>query len=407
MAHSGDHFRCILHILTLGALSAAAGCAGPTRDRAVPLQLQDRAVISGLSPAVRTWGAALNPAFQDELIESVQRERAYRTSSGQTGALPPAEFLAISGGGANGAFGAGLLTGWTAAGNRPTFKAVTGISTGALIAPFAFLGPEYDPTLRRFYTGVTTRDILTQRSMLAALFDDALTDNAPLRQLIATLVDKKLLDAIAEEYRKGRLLLIGTTNLDAQRAVIWNVGAIATSGHPRALELVRDILIASAAIPAAFPPVMLDVEVDGQHYQEMHVDGGTVTQVFLYPPSLKVKEVAEAAGVQRERRVYIIRNARLEPEWAESKPRTLSIAGRAVSSLITTQGVGDLYRTYVNAQRDGIDYNLVSIPLEFKLQPREAFDREYMQKLFDVGFELGKKGGFWKKVPPAFEGPSS
>jgi predicted acylesterase/phospholipase RssA len=393
--------------MALAVMMVTAGCAGPARQRAVPLERQDRAVIPGLSPAVRTWGAAVNPEFQAELLESVRREREFRSSSGQTGPLPPAEFLAISGGGANGAFTAGLLNGWTAAGNRPQFKAVTGISTGALIAPFAFLGPEHDATLRRFYTEITTRDILTQRSMLAALSDDALTDNAPLRRLIATLVDQKLLEAIAEEYRKGRLLLIGTTNLDAQRGVIWNVGAIATSGHPRALELVRDILIASAAIPAAFPPMMIDVEVDGQHYQEMHVDGGTVTQVFLYPPSLKVRELAEAAGVQRERRVYIIRNARLEPEWSETPRRTLSIAGRAVSSLIATQGIGDLYRTYLNAQRDGIDFNLVFIPRDFKRQSREAFDREYMQKLFDVGFETGRKGGCWTKVPPAFEGDAS
>ena len=382
---------------------AAAGC-GPTRQRAVPLEMQDRAMIRGLSPAVRTWGAAASPEFMEEMLASVQREREFRASSGQTDALPTAEFLAISGGGANGAFTAGLLNGWTAAGNRPQFKAVTGISTGALIAPFAFLGPAYDETLRKFYTGITTKDILTQRSMLAAISDDALTDNAPLRRMLATIVDQKLLDAIATEYGRGRLLLIGTTNLDAQRAVIWNVGAIAASGHPRALELVRDILIASAAIPAAFPPIMIDVEVDGQHYQEMHVDGGTVTQVFLYPPSLKVKEIAEAAGVHRDRRVYIIRNARFAPDWAETPRRTLSIAGRAVSSLIATQGIGDLYRTYLNAQRDGIDYNLAAIPGDFKLQPREAFDKEYMQKLFDVGFEMGQKGGFWKKVPPAFDG---
>ena len=400
---SGQVWRVRLFI-TIAVASAAAGCAGPARQRAVPLDLQDRAVIGGLSPAVRTWGAAVNPAFHEALLESARREREFRTSSGQTGPLPVAEFLAISGGGANGAFTAGLLNGWTAAGNRPQFKAVTGISTGALIAPFAFLGPAYDETLRKFYTGITTKDILTKRSMLAALFDDALTDNTRLRRLLATLVDQKLLDAIAAEYRKGRLLLIGTTNLDAQRAVIWNVGAIAASGHPRALELIRDIMVASAAIPAAFPPVMVDVEVDGQHYQEMHVDGGTVTQVFLYPPSLKVKEAAEAAGIRRDRRVYIVRNARLEPEWAETQRRTLSIAGRAVSSLIATQGIGDLYRTYLNTQRDGIDYNLVAIPNDFKLQAKEPFDREYMQKLFDVGFEMGKKGGFWKKVPPGFEG---
>jgi len=404
MAHSGNQVRHGLQLIVLVTVSAAAGCAGPVRQRAVPPELQDRALISGLSPAVRTWGAAVNREFQEALFESARREQEFRTSSGQTGPLPVAEFLAISGGGANGAFTAGLLNGWTAGGNRPQFKAVTGISTGALIAPFAFLGPTHDETLRKFYTGVTTKDVLTQRSMFAALFDDALTDNTPLRRLIATLVDQKLLDAIAAEYRKGRLLIIGTTNLDAQREMIWNVGAIAASGHPRAVELVRDIMIASAAIPAAFPPVMIDVEVDGQHYQEMHVDGGTVTQVFLYPPSLKLKELSEAAGFKRDRRVYIIRNARFDPEWAETQRRTLSIAGRAVSSLIATQGVGDLYRTYLNAQRDGIDYNLVAIPTDFRLQPREVFDREYMQKLFDVGFEMGKKGGFWKKTPPAFEG---
>ncbi|MDM8007666.1 MAG: patatin-like phospholipase family protein [Phycisphaerae bacterium] len=405
MAHSGSQVRYGLRLIVLAAVSAAAGCAGAVRQRAVPPELKDRAVISGLSPAVRTWGSAVNPEFQEALLESVRREREFLRSSGQTGPLPVAEFLAISGGGANGAFTAGLLNGWTAAGNRPQFKAVTGISTGALIAPFAFLGPAYDETLRKFYTGITTKDVLTERSKLAAIFDDALTDNAPLRRLIASLVDQKLLDAIAAEYRKGRLLMIGTTNLDAQREMVWNVGAIAASGHPRAVELVRDIMIASAAIPAAFPPVMIDVEVDGQHYQEMHVDGGTVTQVFLYPPSLKIKEASEAAGFKRDRRVYIIRNARFEPEYVETQRRTLSIAGRAVSSLIATQGIGDLYRTYLNARRDGIDYNLVAIPDDFRLQPREVFDREYMQKLFDVGHDMGRKGYPWQKFPPGFDEP--
>jgi hypothetical protein len=393
-------------LFTIIVLSIATGCGMPTRRHAVPADAQDRAVISGMSPAVRTWGTVLNPAFQQEIVESVRRERAHRIASGQTGPLPLAEFLAISGGGSRGAFAAGLLNGWTAAGNRPEFKAVTGVSTGALIAPFAFLGPDHDATLRRFYTEITTKDILTRRSLLAALFDDAVTDNAPLRRLVGDLIDQKLLDTIAVEYRKGRLLLIGTTNLDAQRAVIWNVGAIAASGHPRALELVRDVMIASATIPAAFPPVMIDVEVDGQHYQEMHVDGGAVARVFLYPPSLKIREVTEAAGVRREHRVYIVQNDRIEPGWAETPRRTLGIAVRAMSLMLTSHGVGDLYRTYLNTQRDGIDYNLAWIPAEFKVQPREPFDREYMQKLFDVGFEIGKKGGFWKKVPPGFDGES-
>ncbi len=407
MRRAYDATQRLGQLCALAALICAPGCAGPTRRAAVPPELRDQAVISGMPPGIRTWGSTVAPEFQAELTEALRREQAYRASIGETGPLPMAEFLAISGGGADGAFTAGLLSGWTAAGNRPQFKAVTGISTGALVAPFAFLGSDYDATLRKFYTGVSTRDVMKKRNMLAAISDDALTDNAPLRRLVGGLVDQELVDAIAAEHRKGRVLAIGTTNIDAQREVVWNVGAIAASGHPRAMQLIRDIMIASAAIPAAFPPMMFDVEVDGRHYEEMHVDGGTVTQVFLYPPSLKLRDLAQAAGTVRERRVYIIRNARLERDYTETPRRTLSIAGRAVSTLIATQGIGDLYRTYLNAQRDGIDYNLVFIPSDFTLQAREPFDREYMQKLFDVGFEMGRKGGFWMKTPPGFDNQPS
>jgi hypothetical protein len=135
----------------------------------------------------------------------------------------------------------------------------------------------------------------------------------------------------------------------------------------------------------------------------MHVDGGVATQVFLYPPSVKLREIAEGAGVQRQRRLYIIRNARLEPDSLETPRRTLRIGGRAVSVVISTQGLGDLYRTYLNAQRDGVDYNLTFIPSSFKELPREPFDREYMQKLYQVGFEMGCTGGFWRKTPPAYD----
>ncbi|MEW6250858.1 MAG: patatin-like phospholipase family protein [Planctomycetota bacterium] len=405
MARLRNHLPHALVLLIIGAGCGLAGCAGPTRQRAVPLELQDRALIPGLTPAVRTWGSGLNPEFHRELLESVRREQAYRASTGQHGPLPPAEFLAISGGGQNGAFTAGLLCGWTAAGNRPVFKAVTGISTGALIAPFAFLGPKYDETLRRVYTRVRTRDILTPRPLLAALFSDALADNRPLWRLLESVVDQKLVDEIAAEYAKGRVLFIGTTNLDARRAVIWNVTAIAASGSPRALELIRSIMIASAAIPAAFPPVFIEVAVDGGHYYEMHVDGGAMTQVFLYPPSVKLKEQAAAAGIVRERRAYIIRNARLDPDWAQTERRTLKIAARAIDALLATQGVGDLYRTYLNTQRDGVDYNLAFIPPTFKCSPKEAFDMAYMNELFKVGYDLARGGYPWQKAPPSFETP--
>lgn len=404
MRLSSHRFRQVVESFTAGlALLAMSGCAGPTRGPAVPADIQDRAVIPGLTPAIRTWGSGLNPDFQRELLASIQREQEHLRSTGHSGPLPRADFLAISGGGADGAFTAGLMNGWTAAGNRPVFKAVTGISTGALIAPFAYLGSDYDATLKKFYTQVRTHEILRERGALAALGDDALADTTPLRGLIKDLIDPKLVEAIAREYQRGRLLMIGTANLDAQRGVIWNIGAIAASNHPRKAELIRDILIASAAIPAAFPPVMFDVEADGKRYQELHADGGTVTQVFLYPPSMKLREQAEAAGATRERRAFIIRNSRFEPTWQETKRRTLPIAGRAVSTLIATQGIGDMYRTYLNTQRDGIDFNLAFIPADFTEQPSEAFDPKYMQKLYDVGYELGRKGYPWMKTPPRFQ----
>ncbi|HMR33990.1 MAG TPA: patatin-like phospholipase family protein, partial [Geminicoccus sp.] len=316
--------------------------------------------------------------------------------------LPPADFLAISGGGENGAFGAGLLVGWTERGDRPVFKGVTGISTGALTAPFAFLGSDYDDDLRRVYTEITAADVLTPRSYFSAMMLDAAADTTPLRQTIARYFDQAMLDAIAREHDKGRILLIGTTNLDARRPIIWNVTEIAASHRPGALELLHDILVASAAIPGAFPPVLVDVELDGKPYQEMHVDGGASAQVFIYPPSLDVSARDAERGLTRERHLYIIRNSRLDPDWVQVQRRTLSIAGRAISSLIQTQGVGDLYQIYLTTQRDGFDYNLAYIPTSFDRPLNEPFESAYMQELFEVGHQMALAGYPWAKAPPTF-----
>ncbi len=252
-----------------------AGCAGPIRKDAVPLDLTTQAVVPGLAE-VRYRAGIDKKAILKEGMDSFRREQAYLQSRGHTGPIPPAIFLAVSGGGDNGAFGAGLLNGWTAAGTRPEFKLVTGISTGALIAPFAFLGPAYDDELREFYTSVTPADILKMRSFLAVITSDAVADNAPLWKLVEKQVDRAVLDAIAAEYQKGRLLLVATVDLDARQAVLWNMTKIAASQDPKALDLFRSVMIASAAIPGTFPPVMIDVEANGERYQEMHVDGGTM-----------------------------------------------------------------------------------------------------------------------------------
>jgi hypothetical protein len=376
-----------------------SGCSLPVRQSAVPQQLTEKAEVVGM-PGIRYVVRAEMPGFTQDAMESYYREQAYLAQQGQNGSLPLANFLALSGGGDNGAFGSGLLAGWTATGNRPEFKTVTGISTGGLIAPFAFLGPKYDSPLKEVFTSSSPKDILEMRSFLAAVFDDALADNAPLARLLNKYVTEDMLKEIAREHAKGRLLLISTTNLDANQAVIWNMGKIAASGHPKALELFRKIMLASAAIPGTFPPVMIDAEVNGQHYQEMHVDGGATAQVFLYPPALKVARLSKQRGVVRERRLYLIRNARLDPDWAEVERRTLSIAGRAINSLIQSQGVGDLYKIYAEAQRDGIDFNLAYIPKSFNAPHREEFDTNYMRKLYQTGYELAARGYQWEKIPP-------
>ena len=269
-------------IFVLGLNFSVAGCASTDRLPAVPLSMASKINVD--IPDARFY-----PDTDGQRMAALgfqAYKRAYATHHGN---LPTAYFLAISGGGDDGAFGAGLLAGWTARGDRPEFGLVTGVSTGALSAPFAFLGREYDAKLKQVYTDTNAGDIFSKRSILAAVANDAMTDTTPLRNIIASFVDEAMIAQIAEEYAKGRLLLIMTTNLDQGRSVIWNIGAIAASDFPGKRDLIINILRASAAIPGLFPPVMLDVSIDGTRYQEMHVDGGAVAQAFLYPPTLNLK----------------------------------------------------------------------------------------------------------------------
>jgi len=381
------------------ALTGASGCATPDRLPAVPYASLPQAAAAAQGP-VRFLVARESDSFAAEARSALAKERQWLASQGHTGALPPAYYLAISGGGDNGAYGAGFINGWTASGTRPQFKGVTGISTGALIAPFAFLGPKYDYVLQRVYTQTSQKDIFKKRGLIKGIFGDGLADTRPLASVIASYVNQPFLDEIAAEYAKGRVLLIGTTNLDSLEPVIWNMGAIAASKDPGAIKLFRQILLASASIPGAFPPVMIDSSLGGTHYQEMHVDGGTVAQVFLYPPSLSF-----AGAPERKRVLYIIRNARMDVEWLSVERRTLSIATRAIASLTRTQGIGDLYRIYTTTQRDGIDFNLTYIPASFDVPHNEEFDTNYMRSLYGVGFEAAKAGYQWQKYPPGFESP--
>lgn len=388
------------------ALLFLAGCASaPSRMDAVPVAVTAQAEIPGM-PGVRYVPGVDATGLFNLGVEGLRREQAFLAGKGHQGPLPPTTYLAVSGGGDNGAFTAGLLNGWTATGSRPEFKLVTGISTGALIAPFAFLGSKYDATLKEVYTTISPEDVLKPRSLLKGFFSDAMADNTPLWNLTRKTVNEALLKEIAAEYAKGRFLLIGTADIDARRPIIWDMGRIATYGGPEALDLFVSVMIASASIPAGFPPVMIDVEADGRRYQEMHVDGGIVAQVFAYPASLSEKDLRAATGVTRERRLYVIRNARLDPDWAQTDRQTMSIAARAVSSLIHSQGIGDLYRIFATTQRDGVDFNLAFIPASFDFPHREEFDNAYMRALYAEGETSARQGFPWAKIPPGFDMPA-
>lgn len=389
-----------------GALALAAfgltgaGCALPGRGPAVPRRAAGEAKVLGV-PNERFLIPQDIPALVREYEAALERRRRYR---GEHGLAPDGRYgmLAVSGGGEDGAFGAGLLNGWSAHGTRPVFDLVTGVSTGALTAPFAFLGSEWDGPLRGVYTDITPADVLERRFLSAALTHDALADNAPLFRTIARYLDDRMLAGIAQGYREGRLLMVGTANLDAQLPVTWNLGAIAASGHPGALDLVRRILLASAAVPGAFPPVMLDVTVGGARYQEMHVDGGAFTQVFLYPRRLTELRRAQVSSGTRvvPARAYIIRNARLDPDWAMVDRRTLTIASRAIATMIASGGYNDLVRIWTTTRQDGVDFNLAFIGEDFTGTYSEPFEQAYMRQLFAYARDRAVRGYDWAKQPP-------
>ncbi|WP_419420800.1 patatin-like phospholipase family protein [Legionella sp. D16C41] len=380
-------------------------CTQASLYRALPNQLENEAQVLGFKD-IRAWGDRQSLAMEKSAQEAVKQElKVYGNR------LPTSiNALALSGGGADGAFGAGLLYGWSKNGTRPEFKLVSGISTGALIAPFAFLGPKYDEKLKELYTTLADEDVYELKNPLAIAFtyikpvlSPSAATNQPLARLIKKIVNQKMLNEIAREHLKGRRLLIGTTQLNAQRLVIWDIGAIAVSGNPNSLELLHKILLASSALPGFFPPQYFKMEYKGKIYKEMHVDGGVETQVMLFENAITpFARVSHDSQKNIKRHLYIIRNLKVFPEWENVSPQLHNIASRVIATLTKTQGVGDLYRIYVYCQRDNIDYNLAFIPSSFVEKPKSLFDHRYMRKLFNEGYILGKKGYSWNKYPPNF-----
>jgi len=383
------------------ALTILTGCATEIIRNPVPA-----AAVADLPPLValeggRTWGdevpADIRAEFKRHLPNMTRLAHEARVT--KNGKLQ-VNILALSGGGPDGAFGAGVLTGWTQRGDRPEFHLVTGVSAGAIIAPFAFLDPDYDPVLKEIWTQYQTNQLLTPQILPGILGGPALADTSPLRHLIAKYVDRAFLAKVAAEYRRGRVLTVGTTNLDAKRPVVWNMGEIALKGTPEAVELFRDVIQASAAIPGLFTPVNIKVVVNGRTYDELHVDGGVTRQVYVAPLNVPYEQYNQFYSRPPQRRLFIIQNGKLTAEYEPVEEKTLPIAATSISTLLTSQSRGDIYRIYRMALDAGVDFHMLAIPDTFQVQRKQAFDPVYQKALFEEGVRLGRSPNAWSRSPP-------
>lgn len=379
-----------------------SGCA--TLRHAAPEDMSEDATISGMRD-IRAFGGKPSEVFIKDFMSLLEHDKKEGTFFNP---FPKTYItLAISGGAQNGAYGAGLLNGWSQSGTRPEFDIVTGISAGAIIAPFAFVGKVYDQKLKELFTKYSTKDIIQRKGLLHMIFGDSLVSVKPLEYLIEKSFDKVLLKKIAELYSQGRRLYVGTTDLDSKKLVIWDMGKIAYAGNDKALQLFRDIILASASIPAVFPPVFINVENGHKIYNEMHVDGSIAKDVFfIYDVSQGLDKVAKERGINTadiKFKLYVIRNGYVNTFWKEVPDTLASIAGQSYDLMTNTKSVGDIYQLYVLTKARGGDFNLAYISSDQPPQDKEFFDSVEMRRLFNIGFNEAAEGYPWKKFPPGLE----
>jgi|SRR5580692_5137228 predicted acylesterase/phospholipase RssA len=362
-------------------------------------------IVAGCSSLPRIQYTAVDAASARILDLDVLRRYTDEPASafadeGRFASRPgPRTYLALSGGGADGAYGAGVLNGWTASGTRPDFSIVSGVSTGALIAPFAFLGSSYDAKLRDAYTGGIAESLVDMPNILNVLFGSGLFGNARLRELVAHYVDQDMLDAIAAEHAKGRDLFIVTTNLDTQRTVMWDMGRIAAVKSPAAMSLFRDVTAASASIPVVFSPMLIDAEANGRRFQEMHVDGGVTAPILTLPEAFLLRSAALTRGLRLN--IYILINDKVESDFQLVPNSTIDIAARASATVTKAQIRSVLYATYDFTRRNNLRFNLTYIDKDVPSSGSFGFRTSYMRALYQYGYDKAKTGQLWAKAPPS------
>jgi len=369
----------------IAALLAASGCT--SRPAAPP------AAAGPLLP----WGA-IDVKEVPPALPALERDREGR---------PVYAVLALSGQGSRGAFGAGLLGGWSASGTRPRFQVVTGVSTGALMATFAFLGPEHDDDLRALYTEIPTRGFHRRLGLFSSVSRGGVYGPEPLRALLEQRVDEHVLAAVAAEHKEGRRLYLGSTNMDTNELLVWDMGAIASSDRPDRLERYHDVILASMSTPVTFPPVYIDVEVEGQQYGQMHFDGAIKAPILLRGFMVEAPRAIEQAGLSPADvriEIYAIVNGPLlgDPIFdLPVNPTMRDISEATLAAMYISARDLSLYRSYILARRAGFDFNVAAIPSDFEQTPLpHVFELQKLQKLFDIGYEAAASGYPWLKHPP-------
>ncbi len=371
---------CMTSLLTLGGCSRAV-----IRDTSAT-----HAEELGESPeTVRTLNA--DQQFVELPIASVA-QRAHGMQSEE-----PFRVLALSGGGAEGAFGAGALVGLERTGALPQFAVVTGVSAGALIAPYAFLGSEWDRQLTDAYTSGQAEHLL-QRRGLGVIFGSSAYRGSPLQHLVERYLTDALIQAVAREAASGRLLLVATTNVDTGETVVWDLGSIAMNGGDHAKALFRDVLVASASVPGLFPPVIIRVQEHGALFTEAHVDG-TATAPFLVPAGLVRQPRGQPPA--RATAVYVIVDGQLSEEPRSVELRFSPILTRSISVGLTHMMRTTLELTATSAERDGARFEYSAIPIAYGYVASFDFRASTMRSLFQYGHDCAKAGRLWISSPQA------
>ena len=360
---------------------AMSGCG--TLDRPTgPLRIADGTLIKAEDPRIRSNDSARLEQFTQEI-------------GGRLRADHPTSILALSGGGANGAYGAGLLVGWSEHGDRPAFDVVTGVSTGALAAPFAFLGSDWDDELQHAYTNGGASNLLSWRSF-AAFLNPSLFSSQALRKLVDDNVTPELMQAVAREHAKGRRLLVATTDLDSEETVIWDMGLLATQGDENARELFKEVLVASASIPGVFPPVLIaGLQDHDKVVLEMHVDGGVNTPFLAIPEDLMLWTRPRDEG--RVGALYVIVNGQTGRNDGVTPGRLSGILSRTYDSMSKASLRIHLAITTAFAQRNGLDMSLSAIPDNVQASSLK-FDQETMTAMFELGRQRGRGPDAWTRL---------